>query len=84
MIFIYRGNSSKPGKGDRGLPYCRECGAKLVYDRNAKLYVCPSCGLTYTAQELLVESQRAFEERLKSGEKKRKYSEYLEWWLSKK
>ena len=54
------------------MPYCRECGAKLIYDRSAKLYVCPSCGLTYTTQELLVESQRAFEERLKSGEKKRK------------
>jgi len=66
------------------VPFCRECGAKLFYDREMKLYVCPKCGLTYTFQDLLVESQRAFEERLKKDEKKKRRVDYLEWWLSKK
>ena len=66
------------------MPYCRECGSKLVYDRELKAYVCPHCGLTYTFQDLLVESHKAFEERLKQSEKKKKRAEYLEWWLSKK
>jgi len=66
------------------LPYCRECGAKLVYDRETKTYTCSGCGLTYTFQDLVVESHRAFEERLRENEKKRRREEYLEWWLSKK
>lgn len=66
------------------MPFCRECGSKLFYDRESKLYVCSRCGLTYTFQDLLVESQRAFEEKLKRAEKKKKRDEYLEWWLSKK
>ena len=65
------------------MPYCRECGAKLVYDRETKTYTCSGCGLTYTFQDLVVESHKTFEER-RENEKKRRREEYLEWWLSKK
>ncbi|MCD6536520.1 MAG: hypothetical protein J7K49_05770 [Thaumarchaeota archaeon] len=66
------------------MPYCRECGSKLIYDRSIRAYVCLSCGLTYTTQDLLVEAHKRFEERLQEEKKKRKYEEYLEWWTSKK
>ncbi|MEM1584065.1 MAG: hypothetical protein QXF28_04460 [Nitrososphaerota archaeon] len=66
------------------LPFCRECGSKLFYDRNSKEYVCRSCGLTYTFQDLVIESEKMFEEKLKRDEKRRTREEYLEWWLSRK
>ncbi|MCD6342112.1 MAG: hypothetical protein J7L83_04630 [Thaumarchaeota archaeon] len=56
----------------------------MIYDRNIRAYVCLSCGVTYTSQDLLVEAHRQFEERLRGEKKKRKYEEYLEWWTSKK
>ncbi|MCX8187384.1 MAG: transposase [Nitrososphaeria archaeon] len=66
------------------MPYCHECGSKLLYDRSVRAYVCPSCGLTYTTQDLIVEASRGLEEKLQAEKKRRKYEEYLEWWTSKK
>ncbi|MEN2974267.1 MAG: hypothetical protein ABDH32_01665 [Candidatus Caldarchaeales archaeon] len=64
--------------------FCRECGSKLFYDRNLKEYVCRSCGLTYSFQDLIVEAEKnTVENRSKRDEKKIR-KEYLEWWLSKK
>jgi len=66
------------------LRFCRECGSKLIYDRESREYVCRVCGLTYTIQELVVYSEKDLEERFKKDEKKKLREEYLQWWLSKK
>lgn len=66
------------------MPFCKECGSRLLYDRESKEYVCRSCGLTYTFQDLVAESEKMFENRSRKDYKKRSREEYLEWWLSKK
>jgi len=71
-------------RDDPGLPYCRECGAKIIYDRNTRSYVCPGCGLIYTPQDLVVDARRVIEMGVAEEKKKRKYAEYLEWWASSK
>lgn len=71
-------------RDDPGLPYCRECGAKIVYDRNTRSYVCPGCGLIYTPQDLVVGARRDIEMDAAVEKKRRKYAEYLEWWTSSK
>jgi len=65
--------------------YCLECGGNLSYDSTLKQYVCKSCGLTFTFQQLMVGKDEMYGDRETSEEKrKRKQKEYLKWWLSKK
>lgn len=54
-----------------------------MYDRKLRCYVCKSCGLTMTRQELMEERKRLFE-RVESEEeeKERRKREYLKWWLT--
>jgi reverse gyrase len=65
--------------------YCPECGGEIHYISLTKHYVCKSCGLSVTQQELmelrdkLRPSQESVEE-----EKENRRKEYLKWWLSKK
>ncbi|GBC75706.1 hypothetical protein HRbin06_01026 [archaeon HR06] len=63
--------------------FCLECGGELFFDPSAKAYVCKSCGLFLTKEQL-----RDLKEKYKLMKdedlKKKKHSEYLEWWLSKK
>jgi len=59
-----------------------ECGGALFYDQELKCYVCKSCGLTFTIQQLLEENKRSIEER--EDEKRKRQKEYLKWWISKK
>ncbi len=66
------------------MPYCLECGSKLIYDRSTRQYVCESCGSTYTSQELLVARERMQASKFENERKKRERNEYLEWWLSAK
>ncbi|MEM2095098.1 MAG: hypothetical protein QXX19_05605 [Candidatus Caldarchaeum sp.] len=66
------------------MPYCFECGGRLVFDRDTKTYVCEACGGTYTSQELLVEREKRFNSKFESDKRKKKHQEYLEWWLSSK
>ncbi|MFB0569626.1 MAG: hypothetical protein ACETV0_08460 [Nitrososphaeria archaeon] len=66
------------------MPYCTECGGKLMYDRSVKQYACQSCGATFTSQELLESRQKVFQSRSKGDDEARKQREYLEWWLSDK
>jgi len=66
------------------MPYCPECGGDLFYDPRVKRYVCKSCGLSLTFQEI---SEVRDEIRLDlSDEDKRKQrkKDYLSWWFSKK
>ena len=67
------------------MPYCTECGGELQYISATKRYVCKSCGLTLTHEEL-IESRRQLRPSLESEEeqKQRERKEYLKWWLGKK
>jgi len=67
------------------MPYCPECGGEMLYIGRTKHYVCKSCGLSITYQDL-VELRERNRERLglDEDERKRMRKEYLRWWLSKK
>ncbi len=67
------------------MPYCPECGGELRYISATRRYVCKSCGLTLTYQEL-IEMRSRLRERVESEEERRERlrKEYLKWWLSKK
>jgi len=65
--------------------YCPECGGEMVYMPSIKRYVCKSCGLTLTQQELIEMREKlrpSFESE--EDEKQKRKKEYLKWWLSKK
>jgi len=65
--------------------YCPECGGELQYASRTKRYVCKSCGLSLTPQELyeLREKQRPrFETDEEQHKQERK--DYLKWYLGKK
>jgi len=67
------------------MPYCPECGGEMQYIYTMKRYVCRSCGLSVTRQELF-ELRQKLRPRFESEEeqRKRERKEYLKWWLSKK
>lgn len=63
------------------MPRCPECGGKMIYNRSSKTYICTSCGLVLTREQLdeMRESLlREYEEESRS-----KAKEYLEWWLGR-
>ena len=67
------------------MPYCPECGGEMQYISATKRYVCKSCGLSLTRQELFElrqELRPSFESQEEQRTKKR--TENLKWWLSKK
>ena len=65
--------------------YCPECGGELQYVSHTKRYVCKSCGLSLTPQELF-ELQQKLRPRFETEEdlRQKKRKEYLKWWLGKK
>jgi tRNA(Ile2) C34 agmatinyltransferase TiaS len=67
------------------MAYCPECGGKMKYISMTKRYVCQSCGLSVSHQEL-IELRQQLRPNLESDldEKKRSRKEYLKWWLGKK
>ena len=66
------------------MPYCPECGGVMRYISLTKQYVCESCGLTLSPQELIEMRERMRDRVPLEDEKKRYHKEYLKWWLSKK
>ena len=67
------------------MSYCPECGGELHYDPPIRRYVCKSCGLSLSYQELMELKDRLrpdFESEEDKRKKKRK--EYLDWWFSKR
>ena len=65
--------------------YCPECGGEMRYISLTKRYVCKSCGLTLTFQELIEMRDRQNERaEPEEDERKKQRKEYLQWWLSKK
>jgi DNA-directed RNA polymerase subunit M/transcription elongation factor TFIIS len=65
--------------------YCSECGGELHYDISSKRYICKSCGLSLSHQDL-VETRQKLRPDFESDEEKKSNErrEYLKWWLSKK
>ncbi len=67
------------------MPYCPECGGEMSYDSATKRYICKSCGLSVTFEELQEIRDRSSERSESDDEKKRKRrKDYLDWWFSKK
>jgi hypothetical protein len=66
--------------------YCPECGGELIYDPALKQYICKSCGLTLTYQQLMEEKERMIDRQASTLDdlRKKRQKEYLKWWLSKK
>jgi len=67
------------------MTYCPECGGECHYVIATKHYVCKSCGLSVTQQEMmeLREKLRAHTATAEE-EKENRRKEYLKWWLSSK
>lgn len=67
------------------MTYCPECGGEMYYEIATKHYVCKSCGLSVTQQELmeLREKNRPSDETAEEVKDNRR-KEYLKWYLSKK
>jgi transposase-like protein len=65
--------------------YCPECGGELQYVSRTKRYVCKSCGLSLTPQELY-ELREKLRPRFETEEEQRQQQrkDYLKWWLGKK
>jgi hypothetical protein len=65
--------------------YCPECGGECHYEIGTKRYICKSCGLQMTQQELndLRDKNRPAEET-EEEQKQNRRKEYLNWYLSKK
>ena len=65
--------------------YCTECGGNLVWDRKLRMYSCQSCGMTFTEAQLSAARDRRFDDRDdEDGQRRRRHSEYLDWWTSSK
>ena len=67
------------------MPYCPECGGEMHYDQPLHRYVCKSCGLSVTSQEIMeLKDKQRPEKGAQDDERKTRRKEYLDWWLSKK
>jgi len=81
-------NVYKVARGDRNqmpVVYCPECGGQMLFDASIRSYVCKSCGVLYTREQLAEARERQFrpaEDERAQAKKKRK--EVLKWWLSDK
>jgi tRNA(Ile2) C34 agmatinyltransferase TiaS len=67
------------------MTYCPECGGEMQYMISTKHYVCKSCGLSVTQQEiseLREKNKPNYETPDEIKQNRRK--EYLKWYLSKK
>jgi DNA-directed RNA polymerase subunit M/transcription elongation factor TFIIS len=65
--------------------YCPECGGEMHYISMTRRYVCKSCGLSVTHQEM-IELRQQMRPKFESDseERKKTQKEYLKWWLGKK
>lgn len=64
---------------------CPECGGEMIYLSYTKHYVCRSCGLSLTFQEIMEIREKIREQKeAEIDEREKIRKEYLQWWLSKK
>jgi len=66
------------------MPYCPECGGEMQYMIATKHYVCKSCGLSVTRQELMELREKLRPSIEVEDEREKRRKEYLKWWFSKK
>lgn len=68
------------------LPFCPECGGGMHYDSSLKRYVCKSCGLSLTYQELIeMKAKLQDSPNMDESERRRKRrKEYLDWWFARR
>jgi DNA-directed RNA polymerase subunit M/transcription elongation factor TFIIS len=65
--------------------YCPECGGDMHYEAAIKRYICKSCGLQVTQQELMeLRDKNRPEEETEEEVRANRRKEYLKWYLSKK
>ena len=66
--------------------YCPECGGEMGYNKIVKSYICNSCGLSVTYQELLElrDKIRSKIRKREEDEENEKRKDYLNWWLKSK
>ncbi|MGC8936397.1 MAG: hypothetical protein ACP5KV_03410 [Candidatus Methanomethylicaceae archaeon] len=62
---------------------CPECGGELKYEQSQRRYVCLSCGLSLTRDEI-DEIRAKYATTSAEEEKERLKKEYLKWWSTKK
>ncbi|MGQ9759311.1 MAG: TFIIB-type zinc ribbon-containing protein [Candidatus Methanomethylicaceae archaeon] len=62
---------------------CPECGGELKFDPSQKRYVCISCGLSLTRDEI-DEMRAKYAQITTEDEKEKQKKEYLKWWTTKK
>lgn len=61
---------------------CPECGGNLKFDPSRKRYICQSCGLSLSREE--IDDLRYKQGTEDMDEKERIRKEYLKWWAAKK
>jgi hypothetical protein len=67
------------------MPYCTECGGKLVWDRKLRQHSCQSCGVTFTESQLSADRDRRYDrDEDEDDARRRRHSDYLDWWTSSK
>ena len=66
------------------MPYCPECGGDLFYDPRVKRYVCKSCGLSLTFQEISEVRDELRPDVSEEEKRRQRRKEYLSWWFSRK
>lgn len=66
------------------MPYCPECGGDLHYDPRVRRYICKSCGLSLTFQEIVELRDEILSEASEEDKRSKKRKEYLSWWFSRK
>ncbi len=66
------------------MPYCPECGGNLFYDSRVKRYVCKSCGLSLTFQEINEIRDELRPDVSEEEKRRQRRKEYLSWWFSRR
>ncbi len=67
------------------MPFCPECGGELRYDPASKHYICKSCGLSLSYQELMeLKDKYQPDTESEDDRRKKRRKEYLDWWFSKR
>jgi tRNA(Ile2) C34 agmatinyltransferase TiaS len=62
----------------KSLPRCPECSGNMKYSRVERKYVCRSCGIALTMDEIWDARDK------RRGERRDPRDDYLDWWLSRK
>jgi len=67
------------------MPFCPECGGEMKHDSYFRRYICKSCGLSLTSQEIMELRDKMRQDTGDAeDQRKKKRKEYLDWWFSKK